>query len=331
MLKLLQDPHSREALTLQVREQNGDEILEGELLCDSSGEKYPIIRGIPRFVSAENYAENFGFEWNLFAELQTDRLQNHNLTHERFFEEIGIKPEDLAGKRVLEAGCGGGRFSDVVLEAGAEVYAFDLSNAVDKNQEIHKGNRNLNLVQASIDGVPFAHGAFDLVFCFGVLQHTPNPAGFFQELVPFVKPGGTLTVDVYAAHPKQLLHWKYALRPVTKRMKDEQLLRLVERAAHAFVPISRQVRRIPRIGKALSRLIPIFVHDGFMGKVPKADEERWAILETFDALSPAYDRPRSRRAVQRWFERAGFTDIETFNLNNALNYGRGRCPSNVGS
>lgn len=321
-LELFRCPRCFAPLDLISPKRQSGEILEGNLRCRECDVSYPIHNGIPRFVPEENYAENFGFEWHRFAELQTDRLHTHTLSHDRFGLEIGCDPKDLKGLRVLEAGCGGGRFTDIVLESEAELFAVDLSNAVDKNRQIHQGNTALTLIQGSIDAIPLAHEAFDLVFCLGVLQHTPDPSAFFRALVPYVKPGGRLVVDVYAAHPKQSLHWKYIIRPITKRMDQSRLLALIERAAPILVPISRQVRRVPKVGKALSRLIPIFVHDGFMGKVSPAEELRWAVLETFDALSPAYDRPRSLRAVHRWFRDAGMTQIETFNLNNALNYGR---------
>jgi 2-polyprenyl-3-methyl-5-hydroxy-6-metoxy-1,4-benzoquinol methylase len=325
-LELIRCPRCRGSVELVSPRGNG-EIVGGELRCPACRESHPIHDGIPRFVPPENYAASFGFEWERFAELQTDRLHGHSLTRDRFFLELGCRSDELAGLRVLEAGCGGGRFSDVALAAGAEVFAVDLSNAVDKNRELGLGNRRLHLFQASIEALPLAHGAFDLVFCYGVLQHTPSPAAFFRSLVPFVKPGGKLAVDIYAAHPKQSLHWKYLVRPMTKRMPRARLLAWIEAAAPVLVPVSRGIRRVPRLGKALSRLVPICVHDGFMGKVSPQEEVRWAVLETFDALTPAYDRPRSLRTLRRWFEREGLVDVEAFCLNHGLNYARGRKPA----
>lgn len=326
-LEVLRCPRCRGQFLIEEAEREGNEIVRGALECSRCGQRAPIVDGIPRFVPTESYADNFGYEWGLFGDLQVDRLHGHSLTSDRFFLETGCGPGSLKGLRVLEAGCGGGRFSDVALAAGAELYAVDLSNAVEKNRDMHPGNEMLNLFQASLDQLPFAHGVFDLVFCFGVLQHTPSPKASFNSLVPFVKPGGCLAVDIYAAHPKQTSHWKYLVRPITKRMDHERLLGLIEQAAKVLVPLSRRVRRIPRIGKPLSRLVPIFVHDGFMGKVPPEEEVRWAVLETLDALTPAYDRPRSRRTLEKWFGAAGFQEIKTASTMNALNHGRGIKPS----
>ena len=87
---------------MRLRERG--EIIEGNLRCVSCGEAFTVKNGIPRFVPAENYASSFGFEWQRFAELQTDRLQGHSLSKQRFFLELGCRPEDLMGLRVLEAG-----------------------------------------------------------------------------------------------------------------------------------------------------------------------------------------------------------------------------------
>lgn len=326
-LELLRCPTCRRKLRLESQDCQGGEVLSGNLVCtEVAAHRFPVERGIPRFVPSENYAENFGFEWTLYGDLQVDRLGDHTLTRDRFYQQVGCGPDDLRGLRVLEVGCGGGRFSDIVLDAGAELFAVDLSVAVDKNRELHSGHPRLHLAQASIYELPFAEESFDLVFCFGVLQHTPDPRASFEALVPFVKPGGQLAVDIYAAHPKQISHWKYALRPIAKRISPQRLHEAIARAAPFLVPLSRRVRRIPKAGKPLSRLIPIVVHDGFMGRIPPDEEVRWAILETLDALSPAYDRPRSRRTLHKWFESAGLVDVKTDNVMNALNYGRGRRP-----
>jgi 2-polyprenyl-3-methyl-5-hydroxy-6-metoxy-1,4-benzoquinol methylase len=322
-LDLLRCSTCQASLELEAREREGPDVTTGQLVCTSCAARVPIESGIPRFVSPENYASTFGFQWGRFAELQVDSLQGGTMTADRFFLETGLDPADLKDMRVLEAGCGGGRFSDVVLEADARLWAVDLSNAVDKNRELHRGNPRLHLIQSSILDLPLLSGTFDLVFCFGVLQHTPDPAATFRALVPFVKPGGLLAVDIYAAHPKQILHWKYVLRPFTRRMSDQRLMAFVRWLTSNLLPVARALRRVPIVGKTLTRLVPLKVHDGILGQRPPEKEEELAVLETFDALSPAYDRPRSRRTVQRWFQEAGFQRIEIRSLMHGLNYGRG--------
>jgi SAM-dependent methyltransferase len=297
------------------------EIATGDLCCRGCGTSHPIVGGIPRFVPTANYTDSFGFQWLRFGHLQVDRLSRQRISHERFLRQTGLGAEDLSGRRILEAGCGGGRFSEAALGTGATVFAVDMSAAVERNHQIHRGERRLHVAQASLLALPFEPASFDLVFCFGVLQHTRDPQRSFEALARFVKPGGRLAVDVYAAHPKQTLHWKYLFRPLTRRLPEATLLRGIEAWVPVVLPLHKRLRKVPRIGKPLSRMLPVMAHDGILGRVPEEQEVDWVVLETLDALSPRYDRPRSRRTLERWFRDAGFVDLHIANENRALNYG----------
>ncbi len=105
--------------------------------------------------------------------------------------------QSIEGKRVLEAGSGAGRFTEVLLKHGAYVHSFDYSNAVDANASNNGGNQRLTLVQADIRRMPFARSTYDYVVCLGVLQHTPSPEESIKCLWAMVKPGGALVIDHY--------------------------------------------------------------------------------------------------------------------------------------
>ena len=164
----------------QVVSMDGDEETEGELQCTSS-HLFPITKGIPRFVSKENYASNFGFQWNMFRRTQLDSYSGHPISGNRFWAQSGWKREELAGKRVLDVGCGAGRFAEIALEAGAQVVALDYSVAVEACRENHREKfaHSLNVVQGDIYHLPFRPGQFDFIYCFGVLQHTPDVRAAF--------------------------------------------------------------------------------------------------------------------------------------------------------
>ncbi len=212
--------------------------------------------------------------------------------------------ENLEGERILEAGSGAGRFTEALLQTGAEVYSFDFSNAVEANQ-INNGHMpNLHLFQSDIFNIPLPKESFDKVICLGVLQHTPEPKRSFIELSRYVRPGGELVVDVYKSTFISLLHWKYLLRPVTKRMKKESLYKLVTLLVPIILPLSKFMRML--FGRAGARLLPI-VEYTYLGLPPEINNE-WAILDTFDMYSPAHDHPQSLRTVKKWFSEAGFTD-----------------------
>src|SRR3569833_2531326 len=94
---------------------DGDEVTEGELQCTSS-HLFPITKGIPRFVSKENYASNFGFQWNLIRRTQLDSYSGHAISGNRFWSQCGWIWVELACKRVLVVGCGAVRFVDGARE-----------------------------------------------------------------------------------------------------------------------------------------------------------------------------------------------------------------------
>ncbi len=100
------------------------------LQCVVCNSDYIIKDGIPRFVQLENYADSFGFEWDIHSRTQIDSLNGTTISRDRFFNETGW-PDKMHGQRILEAGFGSGRFTEIALSTGAEVSTFDLSQAVE--------------------------------------------------------------------------------------------------------------------------------------------------------------------------------------------------------
>ena len=85
---------------------------DGELVCPECGRKYSYINGVIRFVDAQQYAGSFGFQWHVHARTQLDTKESTR-SERAFRRRTGFRPEDLAGKLVLDVGCGMGRFADV--------------------------------------------------------------------------------------------------------------------------------------------------------------------------------------------------------------------------
>jgi SAM-dependent methyltransferase len=287
------------------------------MLCAGCRESYPIINGIPRFVSLENYTESFGLQWNRHRRTQLDSHTGLPISRNRLFEVTGW-PEGMEGETILEAGSGAGRFTEILLGTGAEVFSFDYSSAVEANRLNNGHNPNLHLFQGDIYRIPLRKEAFDRVICLGVLQHTPDPRKAFENLARHVRPGGVLVVDVYTKRLLSLLGWKYLLRPVTKRMEKELLYRIVSRGVPPLVPFAKFLRRFA--GRAGARLLPI-VEYSHLG-LPSELNKEWAILDTFDMYSPTHDHPQSLGTVKGWFREAGFTDaVVRFGPNGVVGWG----------
>lgn len=295
-----------------------ERVLQGTICCLSCKTNYVLRNGIPRFAPDNQYAESFGFQWNKFRNTQLDSYTGLPLTADRLFH-VTQWPKDMHGLRVLEAGSGAGRFTEVLLGTGATLFTFDLSSAVDANMSNNAKSSNLNLFQASIYDIPLPEGHFDKVMCLGVLQHTPDPEHAFASLTRYVRPGGELIVDVYSTRWRSLVAWKYLLRPITKRIPQQTLFRYIERAVDLMLPASVFLRRVG--GKFGARLLPI-VEYSHLG-LPHELNREWALLDTFDMYSPAHDHPRSIAQVKGWFAAANFVDVVVeYGPNGVIGIGR---------
>lgn len=302
------------------------EILEGRLVCPS-GHAFPILRGISRFVSNEQYSASFGFEWNVFSRTQLDDgvagkasrgqpgppaeaekvsyagfvARKGHESEDAFYCKTGLKPEELAGKRVLDAGCGTGRFAAVALAAGAEVVACDLSLAAEACYGNLAQDKGIHVLQADIFRLPFAPETFDVIYSIGVLHHTPDTRKAFLSLVPLLKPGARICIWVY-----QRLPWRWGLIPPwywmsdvyrrwTSRWPSERLLRF-SRCRARLHPLMR----LPVLGRFFERVWPGSVHPDY----------EWRVLDTFDWYSPVYQWKHTAAEVEGWFREAGLTEIK---------------------
>lgn len=292
-------------IVTEIKKQKKDSIEEGLLQCLNCKATYNIIRHIPRFVSMENYASGFGFEWNKHAKTQHDSYTGTAISETRFFEETKW-PRELRRQTILEVGSGSGRFTEQAASTGAMVVSMDYSSAVDANYSSNGQKDNVLIVQADIYSMPFKTNFFNKLFCIGVLQHTPNPEDAFLNLPKYLKPGGSLVVDVYS-YKRYLLVTRYFARLITKRLPHETLYKLVEKYVNLMWPLVKQINKLPK-GRYINRFVLI---SDYIGVYPLSEEilKEWAILDTFDVLSPVYDKPQFLRTVKKWFEKAGLENI----------------------
>jgi SAM-dependent methyltransferase len=100
------------------------------------------------------------------------------------------------GKRVLDAGCGHGRYLQAFAGLGAQVVGLDIGRGPEA-AGVPLDDPRIGVVQGSVLAPPFRPESFDLVFSDGVIHHTPDAAGAYRALARLVKPGGALYVWVY--------------------------------------------------------------------------------------------------------------------------------------
>ena len=261
--------------------------------CESCGRKYPVVREVARFVDRSGYAGSFGFQWTRFARVQLDSASGTTRSRDTFVTKTGWSTADLRGERILDAGCGMGRFTEVCAEAGAEVHAIDLSEAVEVAAQNLGDRENAHFYQADIFGLPFKDGSFDRVFSIGVIHHTPDTKAAFLELVRLVRPGGRIAIWVYSTELRTFIGSEL-LRPLTSRLPRNLMLQ----AAKIAIPLY-YVHRLPLIGRVTSKLLPTSVEPN----------PTWRWLDTFDWYTPRFQWKHTNEEVVSWFEEAGLTEV----------------------
>lgn len=276
-------------------DQNG-EVKSGSLNCVQCGVSYPITAGIPRFISPDNYGSSFGYQWNRFRSQQIDSINGTEVSKKRFYSETGWTPESMRGKWILDAGCGAGRFLDVASNTDWEIVGVDISSATDAARATLIDRKNVHLVQATIYELPFRSESFDGCYSIGVIQHTPDPRRALAALPRVLKRGGRIAVTMYERKPWTLFYPKYMLRPISRRLDKRKLLHMIESSMPLLFPLTNVLFRLPLLGRVFAFAIPVanYVDEAALSQKQRYE---WAILDTFDMLSPEYDQPQTEREV----------------------------------
>lgn len=235
--------------------QTAEEIMEG-LLISSSGFIYPIVGGVPRmqldafleyndmislnykeFESVKNtILENYGYiidqvikktrktkksfsqEWKIFK-YEGDKTWGFtkDVRKKRFLEEIGITKEELAGKTLLDVGCGNGVLTNAIADYDVLTIGIDVSYSIERAFQ-NNDNPNAHFIQCDLQNPPFNANYFDIVYSTGVIHHTNNTELSFSCITPLVKPKGRLYVWLYKPE-KDLRHRTIVqIRKVTHRL-----------------------------------------------------------------------------------------------------------------
>jgi ubiquinone/menaquinone biosynthesis C-methylase UbiE len=185
---------------------------------------------------------------------------------------------DIAGREVIDIGCGTGRHAIRMARAGARVEAIDfsekmLSRAREKSAEMPIRYQALNV----LGGLPFPDNSFDRVICGLVLDHIPTLEEFFGELHRLCRPGGLCVFSVM--HPAMML------RGVQARFWDPQTGREVRPASQAH-QLCDYVMAAVRTGHGIHHLSEHAISQEFADSFPRGQRYvGWPILLLM-ALAP---------------------------------------------
>lgn len=141
---------------------------------------------------------------------------------------IEMRVGALAGKRVLDVGCGGGLLSEALCRRGANVTGIDLGASTIEIAELHALESALAiryLKQSAEEHAAQEPGSYDVVACLEMLEHVPDPTSVLRALHALVKPGGHVVLSTLN---RNLKSWLFAI------VGAEYVLNLLERGTHTY-------------------------------------------------------------------------------------------------
>ncbi len=144
----------------------------------------------------------------------------------------GLVP--LAGKRVLDVGCGGGILSDAMARRGADVLGIDLASKPLKVAQLHAmeaGTPSVHYREVAAEALAAeSPAAFDVVTCMEMLEHVPDPSSVVRACATLVKPGGWVFFSTINRNPKSFL---FAI------VGAEHVLKLLPKGTHEYARFIR--------------------------------------------------------------------------------------------
>jgi 2-polyprenyl-6-hydroxyphenyl methylase/3-demethylubiquinone-9 3-methyltransferase len=139
----------------------------------------------------------------------------------------------LAGKAVLDVGCGGGILAEAMAGLGARVTGIDLGEAPLAVARLHLKESGRSVEYRRIAAEELAReqpGAYDVVTCMELLEHVPEPASTVAACAALVKPGGHVFFSTINRNPKA---WLFAI------VGAEYVLNLLPRGTHEYLKFIR--------------------------------------------------------------------------------------------
>ncbi len=249
-------------------------------------EEISELRALVRYLLPEspNYQrfmaqtrESFDYQWRSLpdgAYLDTD-ARFVETAPEQLAAFAGLAPEWFAGKRVLDAGCGRGRWSHALCRLGAQVTAIDQSEAaVEATRRLCADFEGFEARSANLlEPLPFG-ADFDLVWCFGVTHHTGDTWRALRHVAAAVRPGGHLFLMVYGE---------------PRRGHDEDY---------------EELRRYAELRRDLAPLSLAERVEALSARFPAEEVHGW-----FDAVSPTVNDVHPEHELRVWLQMAGFHEI----------------------
>lgn len=299
-LEILKCPKDGSDLILEANKVIDEEIIDGKLISKKNNNIYKIENNIIRFVSSENYAKSFEYQFKEFQKILFDKEAKNMGDHTRNMFNTITNSENLEGKIVCEIGTGGGRFVHETLKQKPKlIIALDYSGAIDQLKINLKEKKNILFLQADGLAIPLKDRKINFSYSIGVLHHTKSVEKSFKEMCRITESSGKVCLSIY----RKGYYCNFCvtlLRKFLNLFNDRLKFKIALKYAkiiHTFIP-----KKI--LGISLLRKVLPFVY------LPNRE---WSIYDTIDSITPVYQRCFSSEEVYNLFKSNKLIDIKPTN------------------
>jgi ubiquinone/menaquinone biosynthesis C-methylase UbiE len=230
-------------------------------------------------------------EWTVFRYDEKKYGHSQQEEFQDFFVRTRVDETFLAGKTVLDAGCGTGRLTQSVGRLAREVVGMDFSEGVEEAWFRNREQVNVHLVQADLMNPPFRGASFDYVYSKGVLHYVSDVRACLSGLAMQVRPGGALSVTLYPRMSPRFERFNDGLRSVSTRLPVSVLYGL----SHLMIPFLSMAWR-------------------WSGLPQRRIEWRERAHMIFNWLSSEYLNRADNETMEQWFRELGFDRIRLSDL-----------------
>lgn len=150
---------------------------------------------------------SFGEEWNTYSDI----LPEHEDEFHRYFDLVDLPT--LQGQRVLDLGCGNGRWSYFLRHRCRSLFLVDFSDAIFAARYNLRDANHCLFFMGDLQALPFTDDAADVLFCLGVLHHLPTPC--INEVIKLKRFAPRLLIFLYYTFDNRPIYFRILLHIMT--------------------------------------------------------------------------------------------------------------------
>lgn len=248
--------------------------------------------------------DSFGQEWLKFDEFSATEIKNAG---DQYFDII-TDSELNKKSRVLDLGCGSGRWTKYMADKAGRIEAVDPSEAVFSAASTYGNLKNVRFSQAGVDNIPFPDNSFDFIISLGVLHHITDTQMALNSVMKKLKPGGNILLYLYYALDNRGFLYKliFNLSTIFRKIVSN----LSHKAKHFVCDLIAVLVYFPLV--TLSRILKLFGGKLYL-KIPLAyyRDKSWNIIrnDALDRFGTPLEQRFSKIQITEMLKKSGATHI----------------------